>query len=212
MRDYRYFEVVQRNTLRYRSLVRLDDAVVEPVSIADAKSHLRIDPQFTDDDLYIQGLISSARHYVETVSDRTLIRCRYQMSLDVFPSWDIELPRPPFLPGGSVSVTYVPSDGIYTPVSYTGFRLDSTATPAVIRPPWNGNWPTCRGAENDVVVTWDAGYGEDGTRIPPPARNAMLLMIGSWYANREAVVQGGMNPVPMSVEAMLGTINWGQYR
>lgn len=211
MREYRYYEVVQRFNNKYRSLIRLAEPTVEPVSIAEAKAHLRVDPSFTDDDLYIQGLISSARYYIETVSDRTLIKCQYQMSMDVFPPWDIELPRPPFFPG-PVTVTYTPSDGVYTPVAYTSFRLDSAATPAVIRPPWNGYWPTCRGAENDVVVTWYAGYGEDGTRIPPPAKNAMLLLIGSWYANREAVVQGGMNPVPMSVEALVGTINWGQYR
>jgi hypothetical protein len=37
-------------------------------------------------------------------------------------------------------------------------------------------------------------------------------MVGHWFAHREAVVQGGMNPVPMAVDALLGAINWGQYR
>lgn len=206
-----YYEMVQRGNLRYRSLKRISGPLVEPVSIAEAKSHLRIDQDFTDDDLYIQNLISAARHHVETVTDRTLIKSQWQMKLDTFPSWDIELPRPPVMVG-NITVTYVPSSGSYTPVAFTNFRADMDSTPAVIRPQWNGTWPTCRGAENDLVVTYWAGYGEGPSDVPPPAKHSILMILAHWFANREAVVQGGMNPVPMAVEMMLGSINWGQYR
>jgi len=204
-----YYEVVRRSTLKYRSIRRITEPAIEPVSLAEAKQHLRVDQDFIDDDLYIQSLISAARHYVESVSDRTLIRSQWQLKLDLFPSWDIELPRPP-IATGDVVVTFVPSQG--QSQAFTAFRVDRDSTPAVIRPEWNGSWPTARGAENDVTITYWAGYGESVTSIPPPARHCILLMIGSWYANREAVVQGGMNPVPMAVDAMLGSINWGQYR
>lgn len=207
----RYYEVVNRGNFRYRSLKRITEPVVEPVTLADAKSHLRLDQDFTDDDLYVQTLISAARHHVETVSDRTLIRSQWQMKFDVFPGWDIELPRPP-IATGPITVSYIPSDGVYSPVSYTDFREDRDATPAVIRPQWNGSWPTVRGAENDVTVTYWAGYGESPLSVPTPARHCILMLLAAWYANREAVVQGGMNPVPMAVEVMLGAINWGQYR
>lgn len=206
-----YYEVVQRGNLRYRSVRRVTEPVVEPVSVAEAKAHLRVDAEFTDDDLYIQSLISAARIHVENVSDRTLIRSQWQVKLDVFPSWDIELPRPPVL-SDAVSVTYVPSGGPYSPVSFTDFRTDRDSTPAVIRPQWNGTWPTARGAENDVTITYWAGYGDSGQKVPPPARHCILLLCGHWYATREAVVQGGMNPVPMAVEVLLGAVNWGQYR
>ena len=207
----KYYEVVQRGNLRYRSLRRITGPTVEPVSIAEAKAHLRIDSGFTDDDIYLQSLISAARIHVETVSDRTLIRSQWQMKMDVFPSWDIELPRPPFAPG-DVTVSYVPSDAVYLPVSFTNFRVDSDSTPAVIRPQWNGSWPSARGAENDVMITYWAGYGPSSLFVPTPARHCILMLVASWYANREAVVQGGMNPVPMAVEVLLGAINWGQYR
>lgn len=207
----KYFEIVQRGNLRYRSLRRITEPVVEPVSIGELKSHLRIDQSFNDDDLYLQSLASAARHHVETVSDRTLVRCQWQMKLDAFPAWDIELPRPP-ITTGSITVTYVPSDGVYSPVAFTNFREDRDSTPAVIRPQWNGSWPTCRGAENDVTITYWAGYGDDPGRIPATARHCCLMLAAHWYANRESVVQGGMNPVPQSVEILLGSINWGQYR
>lgn len=199
------------SVVRYRSMKRIAGPVVEPVTIAEAKSHLRVDAAFVDDDAYIQSLISAARYHIETVSDRTLIRSQWQMKLDWFPSWDIELPRPP-IAAGPITVSYVPSGGASNYVSFTDFREDRDSTPAAIRPQWNGTWPSCRGAENDVLITYWAGYGESPSDVPPPARHCTLMMVAHWYANREAVVQGGMNPVPMAAEVLLGSINWGQYR
>jgi uncharacterized phiE125 gp8 family phage protein len=209
----KYYELVQRGNLRYRSLNRITQPVVEPVSLAEAKAHLRIDSDFSDDDLYVMTLVSAARQLVETICDRTLIRSQWQMNLDAFPSWDIELPRPP-IASGDIVVTYTPSDGVYAPVTLdpSKYRQDRDSTPAVIRPPWNSTWPTTRGAENDVKITFWAGYGDSGRSVPPPARHAMLMMLGNWYANRESVAPGTMNPIPMAVDHLLGTINWGQYR
>lgn len=207
----RYFEIIQRPNFRCRSLRRIDGPLVEPVSLLDAKNHLRIDAEFTQDDLYLQGLITAARIHVENASDRTLIRSKWQMKFDVFPGWGIELPKPPIM-SDAVEVTYVPSDGVYVPVSFTNFRTDRDATPAAIYPQWNGFWPTCRGAENDVTVSYWAGFGPSGEQVPTPARHAILMLVAHWYANREAVAPGSMNPVPMAVELMLGAINWGQYK
>lgn len=209
----RYLDVVSRSTLRYRSLRRLVEPPIEPVTVAEAKQHLRIDADFTDDDFYVQSLITASRHYCENYVDRTFLRTQLQMRLDYFPVWDLPLPRPPAMPD-TVVVQYTPTDSAYgyQLTLFTNFRTDRDATPAVIRPQWNGTWPTCRGAEGDVVVTWWAGYGTTGSDVPVPARHAMLLILGHWYRAREAVSQERFAPVPMSAETLLGTVNWGQYR
>jgi len=208
----RYYEFIQRGNLRYRSVRRLQEPAVEPVSVSQAKEHLRIDASFSDDDLYLQTLITAARVWVENAADRTLIRSQWQIKFDMFPSNDIELRRPPLM-SDPVVVTYVPSNtGNYTPVAFTDFRTDRDSEPQVIRPQWNGSWPTARGAENDVTITYWAGYGESGDDVPAAARHTILMLVAHWYTAREAVTPGGMNPVPMGVEALMGTINWGQYR
>lgn len=206
----RYLDVVSRQNLRYRSLVRVTEPVVEPVTIAEAKVHLRIDAGFTDDDGYLQSLITASRYYVENYVDRTLLRTQLRMKLDLFPAWDLPLPRPPLM-ADPVVIQYVPSDaaGVAT---FTNFRTDRDATPGVLRPQWNGTWPSCRGAENDVTISWWAGYGTTGADVPVPARHAMLLILSHWYRNREAVSENRFAPVPMSAETLLGTVNWGQYR
>jgi uncharacterized phiE125 gp8 family phage protein len=209
----RSFGIVARSAPRYRSLIRLTEPVTEPVSIADAKQHLRIDADFTDDDLYIQSLITASRYWAENYVDRTFLRTQLQMRMDFFPFWDLPLPRPPVMPD-EVVVQYTPSDAAYgyALTSFTNFRTDREATPAVIRPQWNGTWPTCRGAENDVVITWWAGYGTTGSDVPVPARHAMLLVLSHWYRAREAVSDSRFAPVPMSAETLLGSVNWGQYK
>lgn len=209
----RYLDVVSRTNLRYRSLVRVSEPVVEPVSLAEAKQHLRIDSDFNEDDSYVVSLITAARHWVENYVDRTLIRTQLRMKLDYFPTWDLPLPRPPVM-ADTVTVQYVPSDSAlgYSLTPFTNFRTDRDSTPGIIRPQWNGTWPTCRGAENDVVISWWAGYGTTGADVPVPARHAMLLVLSHWFRNRESVSDGRFAPVPLSAETLLGTVNWGQYR
>jgi hypothetical protein len=52
-------------------------------------------------------------------------------------------------------------------------------------------------------VRYRAGYAGD---IPSGIRVAILLMIGHWYANREAVVVGTItSELPMAVDRLL----WG---
>ena len=205
-----YYELSHRRTFKYRSLRRVSGPAVEPVTLAEAKAHLHIDPLFTEDDSYLQSLIVSARFHVEAVIDMTLIRSQWQMKFDHFPAWDIPLPRPP-IATGDVVVTYIQAESGESPRTLTGFRVDRDSTPAVIRPAWNGAWPTARGAENDVTVTYWAGW-ESANLVPRPAVHAMLMILASWYSNREAVVAGSMSKVPMAVDALLGSVNWGQYK
>jgi uncharacterized phiE125 gp8 family phage protein len=209
----RYLDVVSRANLRYRSLVRVTEPTVEPVSLSEVKQHLRIDQEFNDDDSYLLSLVTASRQYVENYVDRTLIRTQLRMKLDFFPVWDLPLPRPPVMPD-AVIVQYTPSDVAlgYALTEYANFRTDRDSTPCILRPQWNGTWPSCRGAENDVVISWWAGYGTTGADVPVPARHAMLLILSHWYRNREAVSESRFAPVPMSAETLLGTVNWGQYR
>jgi len=205
-----YSYSMRSRNFRYRSLARVTPPAVEPVTLSEAKAHLRVDADFTEDDVYVQSLISAARHHVETVCDVSLIRSHWQMKFDLFPARDIPLPRPP-IATGPITLSYVPIGG-GAHVPYTDFVEDRSSIPAVIRPDWNDFWPNARGAENDIIVTFWAGYGDSPSSVPTPARHAMLMLAGSWYMHRESIVQGSLNPAPHAVDLLLGSINWGQYR
>jgi len=68
------------------------------------------------------------------------------------------------------------------------------------------SWPstTLRPA-NGVCITFVAGYGALRADVPSKVKQAMLLLIGHYYENREAVLSTGMNAVtvPLAVDSLL---------
>jgi hypothetical protein len=226
--------------MRYRSLVRATQPVVEPVSLADAKVHLRIDSDA--EDLLIQSMISSARAWAEDYLDRTLILTQWTMRLDSFygsvgspmqfglradgnntegrqgvvPNMDIELPRPPMATVDAytdVTVVYTPAvSGTTTTLAGTEYRIDRNQTPGAIRPLYGKTWPSHLMDQNSVSVTWWAGYGADGSKVPPPVRSALLMLVAHLWRNREMTAESALSEVPMGTKALLDSVRWGSYR
>lgn len=202
--------------MRYRSLTRSSGPAAEPVTVAEAKAHLRVD--ISDDDAYIGTLITAAREWVEAYLDRTLVNTQWVMRLDSFPIEDIELPRPPMVSSGtatSVSVAYTYTSGATAVYSSSSYRVDRASTPGAVRPIYGGTWPSGMTDENAVSVTWWAGYGADGSSVPAVIRHAMLMLIGHWYDGaRQAAVSTGAVPqdVPYGVKSLLDSAKWGSYQ
>jgi hypothetical protein len=46
--------------------------------------------------------------------------------------------------------------------------------------------------------------------VPKPAVHAIKMLVGHWYANREAIGSVGQN-VPLGVHALLEPLKWKQY-
>ena len=59
---------------------------IEPVTLTEAKTHLRVESTMTDDDLLIGSLITSARVAAETICRSAFISQQWKLVLDVFPS------------------------------------------------------------------------------------------------------------------------------
>lgn len=190
---------------RYRSLKRSAGPVVEPVSLADAKAHCRVD---TDaDNALIVGYITTAREWVEDYIDRALVTQQLVMKLDAFPA-EIELPRPPMVASGTataVSVTYVTGDTGSTATLSTGsYRVDRDATPGVIRNLYGQSWPSHLLDQNSVTVTWWAGYG-DPQNVPQRVKSAILMCVHELYEKR------GDGAMPVAAMRLLDTVSWGSY-
>ncbi len=60
--------------------------VAEPVTLADAKAHLRLDTALDDD--YVKSLITMARQYIEEVCWRGLVTQTWELTLDSFQGED----------------------------------------------------------------------------------------------------------------------------
>jgi uncharacterized phiE125 gp8 family phage protein len=205
---------------KYRSLVVAAASTADdrPVSVADAKEHLRV-VDTTDDDEYIGLLIDAATTWAEDYCDRTFADKTYTVAFDDFFGTRIELPRPPVRLNetgseATVTISYVDTGGATQTLTWAesgtqDFRLDRDHVPALVYPTYLDVWPSVRIDDKSVQITYLAGYG--GTAdVPKPAVHAIKMMVGHWYANREAVGNVGQN-VPMGVAALLEPLKWKQY-
>lgn len=151
---------------------------VEPVSLAEAKLHLRVD--HSTDDTLISSLISAAREECEHLLERALAPQTLRLSIDAFPADGIELPRPPVT--SITSIEYVDVDGAPQTLAGSNYYLDDEREPSWVVPAYDVDWPSTRDEANAVVVTYVAGY----TDCPDVIRAWILLRIGTLYRTREA--------------------------
>jgi uncharacterized phiE125 gp8 family phage protein len=198
--------------VRSRSLKRAAQPVVEPVSLSDAKTHLRVDTESDDDQ--ILALITAAREWCENYTQRTFVHTQWTMTFDTFP-WEIELPRPPVAVASgntATTITYAMETGGTATLATSEYRVDRTSEPGVIRTVYAGTWPSHLLDRNSISVTWWGGYGEDGTKVPKVVRSAILMLVAYWYERRLAADQVAATAVPFGVSSMLDSIKWGDYR
>ncbi len=202
--------------MQYRSLTRQTAPAVEPVTLAEAKAHLRVD--VSDDDAYIGTLITAAREWCEQYLDRTLVDTQWVMRFDAFPpdgTHDIELPRPPMVSSGTataVALTFTYENGTTATYSTASYRVDRASTPGAVKTLYGQTWPPHLLDDNAISVTWWAGYGASGSSVPAAIRSAVLMLVGLFYEKRMAADAGSLAEVPFGVKSLLDAHRWGSYR
>lgn len=183
------------------SLVLVTAPTEEPLTVEEAKLHLRLDPDASDDDALIMTLIQAAREHFEAKTNRALIEQTWRVTYDRFPCED-------FLDLGMADVrsiasfTYIDSTGVSTDVP-TGYTLDADHCPSRILRAYGSNWPTARAQRNAVRATFVTGIASQPGEVPAQIQAGLKLLIGTWYENREAFVESRFAlEVPFSVDAL----------
>lgn len=161
----------------------------EPVTLAEAKLHLRVETGVTDDDAWITATIQAARERAEHITNRAFITQTWELALDAFPAAEIKLPKPPL--ASITSVSYTDSAGVDQTLSNTLYTPDLYSTPGWLLPAYGTSWPATRASANAVRVRYVAGYGA-AAAVPQGIKNWMLLVIGQLYAERGTIGQPGV--------------------
>lgn len=174
----------------------------EPVTTAEAKTHLRV--TISDDDTYIGTLITVARRHVETITGRALINQTWDYFLDNFPSGDkIVIPLPRL--SSVTSVKYTDKDNVQTTFAASKYIVDTNNEPGQIVLAYGESWPTFTPRPiNAVEIRFVAGYGSGAASVPEGIKQAMLLLIAHWYENREPINIGNIvTEIPETANALL---------
>jgi len=186
------------------SIVLKTPPALEPISLAEAKAHLRVD--LADDDSYLSALIQAARATIEAWEWRSHITQIWELRLDAFPtgSAPIYCPRPP-LQSVTSPIEYIDADGLTQSLLAPSYQVDAKSEPGRIKPAYGLVWPSTRPTiVNAVTVTYIAGYGATAASVPARTRHAIKLLLGLWYEQRVPVVTGTISTViPDTIEALL---------
>jgi len=162
---------------------------VEPVTLEEAKGHLRLDGDADND--YLSALIAAARERVELFLRRALITQMFECTMDDFPAYDraIDLPRPPLQ---SVEwIKYLDTAGVLQTLDPGTYIVDASSNEiGRIALAWNRLWPFTRYTINAVTIRFAAGYGDAVEDVPQAIRQGILIEISNLYENREDVVVG----------------------
>lgn len=167
------------------SVSRTGSPAALPLTLAEAKAHLRVDG--TADDALIMIYMEAAVDAVEAATRRCLMPQDFEMRLSEFPdaSVPIETWHAPVIE--VLSVETVAADGTTTTLDADTYQVVAPAgpyaMPATIRVAAGAAWPSVDSdVHGPVVVTYRAGY----VQVPAALRAAVLLLLGDSFANREA--------------------------
>lgn len=145
---------------------RVTQPSVEPVTLAEAKAHLRVD--IADDDGLIGLIISAAREAAEKYCSRSFASADYIEAIERIHATEVALSYPDITAVASVS--YVDSAGV-TQTMTTGFTFD-----AVFQTLTFASLPS----GTKFKITFTAGP----STIPPSVKQSILLKISDMYENR----------------------------
>lgn len=172
----------------------------EPISVEQAKEHLRV--THDDENALIQQCVVASREHIERETLRQLLPATWELQLDRFPcaNW-LEIPRPPLR--SIVSVTYIDPDGTLQTWSASNYRVIAPAGPTAMHGRlvcgYGQSWPAIRCEQNAVQVRFIAGY-EDVGAVPSSLKIAMFQLVGHAFEHREAVTDGTMTEVPLTID------------
>ena len=167
-------------------LSQITAASEDPITLTDAKAHLRV--EHSDDDLLIASLIATARDAAEARTGRALVSRGLRHTLDTWPADGIiELPRPPLVSVQEIS--YLDTDGVRQVVASSDYLVTSDTLVGDVRPAYGKSWPSARCEPGSIRVDYTAGYGI-AAAVPQPIKAWMLLAIGTWFGQREAIITG----------------------
>lgn len=183
------------------TLVMTAPPALEPVSLAEAKAHLRVDGNA--EDTLVQSLILTSRLHIEAALGLALITQGWSWYLDAWPPGrDLPLPMRPVQSVSAVRV--YASDDTPATVAPADYMLDGAGTPPRLVRKGAATWPRPGRAANGVEIAFTAGYGSLGADVPAPIRQALLLLVAHWYEHRDPIEVGSPAArIPASVSDLL---------
>lgn len=175
------------------------------ITLSEAKDHLEID--HTDRDTYITSLVAAASSMLDgydgmvgkaigdqrvTVSFREPSDVSH-IDLAVYPVKSI------------VSVTYYDTSNVEQSLNVFDFKLVSDEDYAYIEVNDNVTMPAAYDRADAYTFELQCGFSE----TPEPIKQAVKLIVGHWFNNREAASERSIKAIYFAIDAIVGKYKKG---
>lgn len=173
------------------------------VTLAEAKLHLGI-INSVEQDALINSLVNAATSYLDGYSGilgRAMLTQTWRQDFAGF-SKCMRLPVGNLIAVSSVQY-YDSFNNLQTLSADAYSSLSDELGPFLVLNS-GFSWPSTFDRRDAVRVTWTAGYGPAATDVPAAIKEAVLLLVGHFYGNREAVTVGTLaSELPLGVAALI---------
>jgi uncharacterized phiE125 gp8 family phage protein len=182
-------------------LILTSGPAAEPIALDEAKAHLRVDG--AAEDTLIASLIVTSRLHVEAAVGLALITQSWSWFLDAWPLGPaLDLPLRPVQSIAAVR-TYDEA-GTPAPLDPATWFLDGAGAPPRLVRQGALAWPKPARIANGIEVAFTAGYGDAAADVPPPIRQAILVLVAHWYEHRSPLeTTARAEPLPNMVSDLL---------
>ncbi len=171
------------------------------LTLEQLRRHCKIDPPdvANDADTDLAVALTAAHEFAQHYTGISIGSQTIELALDEFPAGGIVLPQGPVT--SISSLTYVDTNGATQTLSGSAYSLDDYSTPQWLLPAAGTAWPATYAAANAVKVRYVAG----AATLPGGVAQAMRLLVGLYYDNRNAADKGELPEIPFGVRALLDT-------
>ena len=175
-------------------------ADISIVCLSEAKDHLRVSN--TADDTLITNLILAATQAAQNYTNRFFINHSVRMDCD---TWDETLyfyKSPVF---SSTTIEYYGTSAtIYDIWDSSNYIVDKVHEPARLLLQADKSYPDLADRKAAIKLTYVSGYGTAASDVPQAIKQAVLLIVGNFYENRQEVVVGRIaTEMPKSAQYLL---------
>ena len=172
------------------------------LSLEQLRRHCKIDPPTSanEADTDLSAALAAAHAYAQHYAGISIGSQTLELALDEFPTAGILLPQGPVT--SITSVSYVDTAGATQTLSGSAYSLDDYSNPQWLLAAAGTDWPATFDAANAVKVRYVAGAAS----IDGAAAQALRLLSGLYFDNRNAADKGQMFDVPFGVKALLDTV------
>jgi len=165
---------------------------VEPITLAEAKAHLRIDG--SAEDTLVASLIVTSRLHVEAAAGLALITQSWSWYLDAWPA--CHAVRLPLRPVKSIAAVRLYDEAAAIILDPATYLLDEASAPPRLVRRGALPWPRPGRIANGIEIAFIAGYGDAAADVPAPIRQAILILVAHWYEHRSPL-EDGVQPAPL---------------